>query len=113
MAIDHDHGIFSALDGADKMKETTLVVQTRCITMSMPKFRFLTPVDAELLEDSQGLRGICAITSRREVETVTAATGFRRADRHTRESHSSGFRIALKFPSANGDLFHVYREEEI
>ncbi len=55
MTIDHDQGVFSTLDGADKMKETSIVVQTRCITMSMPNFRFLIPVDAELLEDGQGL----------------------------------------------------------
>jgi len=79
----------------------------------MPDFRFLTPIDAELLEDSQHFRGIRTIASSREIETVATATGFRRAGGHIRESPTSSLRIDLKFPTMNCDRFHLYREEAI
>lgn len=67
MPIYYSLSIGSAFDDTDEMEEASVMMEARAFPTIMPNLRFFVTVDTKLLEDSQDLRRIGAITSSREV----------------------------------------------
>ena len=71
--------ILSALDGANKVEEASVMMEAGVFTTVMPNFRLLVTIDAELIEGprfsgTDQVENCCAIVDRPRSTNATNAT---------------------------------------